>query len=495
MPKSGDEDEEQRRVQVVEEELTAADLLGIVDVARGSDKGRGGVVDAPKGGIDVAEQMNGVAAPVEEVVSAGNRMGNFVAGKRRKENLEEKEERWKGRTAFSGGGASPKRKIGWSTVEDDGVLRPGHLVLHQRHGVGRFRGVERTVTNADHTMNGQDKERPVQEFAVLEYRDGDVYVPLSHFEVIRRLTKEEMRTVTKLDVMSGSMAYAGKTPGIKARRAKYLARAKTRQKIRKQLVNLHGLYAERTVLQRKPFPVDAEAEKRFDDGCDFQLTSDQETAVRQVYHDMSESRKPMDRLLCGDVGFGKTEVAIRAAFRVIRAGMQVAILAPTTILAQQHFETFNSRFEKAWPETITRCLTRFTRRKLVVQTKEQVRSGEVNIVIGTHILLSDTFKFHNIGLLIVDEEHRFGVNQKEKIRDRYRGVDALFLSATPIPRTLHLALSGLRDASVLRTPPFGRKPVITKLYPNGAGVVRRAIQQEIDRKGQVFFCCAQNRWN
>lgn len=357
-------------------------------------------------------------------------------------------------------------------------LSIGDLVRHERHGIGRFCGLERTRNRED------DPSLPIQEFVVLEYRDGDVYVPLSHLELIERLDDMDAKAVTKLDVISPLASYPHVSPS--RRRANYIGRRRTREKIRKQLVNLHGMYAQRTTLERDPFPVNEAAEEHFSKICDFTLTNDQVTATRQIFHDMSESRRPMDRLLCGDVGFGKTEVAIRAAFRALCAGFQVAILAPTTILAQQHYDTFRQRFEQ-YSEFKIACLTRFVSRRLILEAREGIRSGTVNIAIGTHMLLSDLVVFNNLGLLIVDEEHRFGVNQKEKIRSRYRSTDALFLSATPIPRTLHLALSGLRDASVLNTPPKGRKPIVTRTSRIGAGVVRSAIQNELRRGGQVFY--------
>lgn len=333
----------------------------------------------------------------------------------------------------------------------------------------------------------RNEEQPIQEFSVIEYRDGDVYVPFSYFEVIRRLTPNEAAAVSRLDSISTDTDYPGRNGSGRNKRSKHSARAKTRDKIRKQLVNLQGLYAQRTTLEREPFTVDLEAERKFRETCEFELTDDQKSATEQVMRDMTNSRRPMDRLICGDVGFGKTEVAIRAAFRALHSGKQVAVLAPTTILAQQHYETFRDRFTAACPDVTIACLTRFVSRKQVVASRAALQLGEVQIAIGTHMLLSDSVTFHDIGLLIVDEEHRFGVNQKEKLRARYRSIDTLFMSATPIPRTLHLALSGLRDASVLRTPPMGRKPIKTTVSPSGAGIVRKAISLEMKRGGQIFF--------
>lgn len=357
----------------------------------------------------------------------------------------------------------------------------GDLVNHKRHGIGRFLGLERT------RQAGANSGPILQEYAVLEYRDGDVFVPLSHFDLIRRLTDDEARSVSRLDVISNSAAFSGYGISARSRRSKYLARRRTREKIRRQLVNLHEMYAERITCERDPFPIDEKAEQRFFRFCRFELTSDQEEATKQILSDMSGRRRPMDRLLCGDVGFGKTEVAIRATFRAIRAGRKVVILAPTTILAQQHYQTFRERLQSFDSNISVACFNRFVKKKLVDQQREMLFNSQIDVAIGTHMLLSERMAFPGLGLLIVDEEHRFGVNQKEKIRARYQQVDTLFLSATPIPRTLHLSLSGLRDASVLRTPPFGRKPVMTKAAQIGSGIVRNAISSELQRGGQVFY--------
>lgn len=479
------DEEEARRHAIIDERITEQDLLGIVD----------GLDNVP------AEQRATTAAPAVpndsgvERQSVRHGAGRKVSVGQRTKHTETAKNQTKERAFVDGALRSNEHSRSVAPEESRQharIIRQGDLVLHKRHGVGRFRGVERTVTQGYRSHSPAhgvpQSERPVQEFAVIEYRDGDVYVPFSHFEVIRRLLPEECKQVQRLDTISGSASYADSSNGgPNARRAKFHARVKTREKIRKQLVNLHGLYAERTSLTRDPFPSHGEVESAFAESCEFELTDDQHIALAQVFRDMSERQNPMDRLLCGDVGFGKTEVAIRAAFRAVCAGKQVAILAPTTILAQQHYETICERFQSAGVNVTTQCLTRFVARKKSKETKEGVSRGEVDVVVGTHTLLSDTFRFKQLGLLIVDEEHRFGVNQKEKIRTRYRGVDTLFLSATPIPRTLHLALSGLRDASVLKTPPPGRKPVITKVSRIGAGVLREAIGFEMERGGQVFY--------
>jgi transcription-repair coupling factor len=361
----------------------------------------------------------------------------------------------------------------------DFIIRAGDLVMHDRHGVGRFRGLEHT----------SERRGPKQEYAVVEYRDGDVYIPLSQLDLLRRLTREQEETVSVLDVVTGSVSYQDHTESnnMRSRRAKYNARVKARGKIREQLVNLHGLYAARDSISRPKYKAFLKIEQAFSQNCPFELTADQQAAVDEIMTDISEKSRPMDRLLCGDVGFGKTEVALRCAFRVLLGDRQVAILAPTTILAQQHYEVFRSRFEELSAHFPVACLTRFGSRKALLEARQQIASGEVRIIVGTHMLLGDTTKFHNLGLLIVDEEHRFGVNQKEKLRCKHKDVDTLFLSATPIPRTLHLALSGLRDTSILKTAPEGRKPVVTKVAAAGAGLVRRALTLELDRAGQIFY--------
>eukprot|EP00737_Agarophyton_chilense_P001435 gb/GEZJ01001611.1/.p1 GENE.gb/GEZJ01001611.1/~~gb/GEZJ01001611.1/.p1 ORF type:complete len:875 (-),score=109.24 gb/GEZJ01001611.1/:1013-3637(-) len=354
-------------------------------------------------------------------------------------------------------------------------LNPGCLVVHSQHGIGRFLGLERTVGSQGAT----------QEYAVVSYRDGELYVPLSQLELLTLLSPKDAELVRRLDHMQHDPMLARRR--VRSSKSRYLARKRTRANIRRQLVNLHALYAARHQVNRSPFPIDERAELTFAQSCPFRLTDDQNVAVKQILHDMSSRTTPMDRLLCGDVGFGKTEVAMRAAFRAIIAGKQVALLAPTTILAHQHYETFKERLEAHYPQYSITCLTRFVARRKVLEARQAIGDGSCHVAVGTHMLLGDSVSFLELGLLIVDEEHRFGVNQKEKIRERYKDVDTLSLSATPIPRTLHLALTGLRDTSLLREAPEGRKPIATCVCQRGAGPVRRAISVEMRRGGQVFF--------
>lgn len=363
----------------------------------------------------------------------------------------------------------------------DYVIRPGDLVMHARFGVGRFQGLERVSSN----------QGPRQDFAVVEYRDRDIYISPVHLECIRPLTAREKQSIRSLDIVATLAIDSAMASGrnVRQRRAKFNARIKARAHIRQQLVNLQALYAARDMIRRESYSPYPNAEARFADLCEFELTQDQQQAVQEILSDITDKSYPMDRLLCGDVGFGKTEVALRCAFRILMSGKQVAVLAPTTILAQQHFETFRARVEAHFPEFRVVCLTRFSPKNAITESKQKITSGEAKLVIGTHMLLSKTVKFKDLGLLVVDEEHRFGVNQKEKLRCLYQNVDSLFMSATPIPRTLHLGLSGLRDISLLKTPPPGRKPVVTRVAAIGAGVIRKAIGTELERNGQVFFVC------
>lgn len=493
----GEDDDEKRRSQMAGEEISAADLFGVADMV---ETGSGpqnpinsGIIDPNSSSSKVLFDQASTGMPPSKVPArtAHKRKGT----KKRQEPVPTLSNSIApSATSVSSEGVSTtsseaRQSSQPSTpklpplLKSGMIFHTGDLVQHQRHGVGKFSGLERTSSSPG--VRDDAPSKPIQEYVVVEYRDGDVYVPISHLELLRKLSKDEVSKVEKLDVISGSSSYRNQRG--RTTKSNYLARRKTRTKIRKQLVNLHGMYAERTTLQRPPFPACKDEEEKFYEHCEFELTRDQKAASEQVLSDMSDRETPMDRLLCGDVGFGKTEVAIRAAFRALLAGKQIALLSPTTILAQQHCETFQKRIEKLYPEYPVVSLTRFLPRKEIIKNKEAIRTGEARVAIGTHMILGDQVSFLNLGLLIIDEEHRFGVNQKEKIRARYRGIDTLFLSATPIPRTLHLTLSGLRDASVLSTPPDGRKPVVTKVSPSGAGVIRRAIGHECDRNGQVFF--------
>lgn len=437
-PPFNDEEDEARRVQLAGEQLSAADLFGTA-----------------------APPVSAPAAPPAPRRRAGS-----------------------GTTADNT--RYPDARASMPLAGADGhYLTPGAIVSHARHGFGRFRGLERTIETREETGLPRAVAQS-SEFVVLEYRDGDVYVPLAHLDLISKVAAGAMPA--KLDLLSArpNTQFSG-VSNLRRRRAKHAARVKTRARIRQQLVNLNALYSTRLKLKRTPFPVNEEAEMLFNESCGFTLTPDQIRASAEVLDDLSVSWRPMDRLLCGDVGFGKTEVAMRAAFRVLSAGMQVAFLAPTTILAHQHYETIRARLARHFPDVEVACLTRFVKRKKLLEYRERLASGHISVAVGTHILLTNSINIKTLGLLICDEEHRWGVNQKERLRERYSGVDTLFLSATPIPRTLHLALSGIKDTSVLAKPPPGRKAVITRVVQSGAGVIRSAIEKEVKRKGQVFY--------
>jgi transcription-repair coupling factor (superfamily II helicase) len=324
-------------------------------------------------------------------------------------------------------------------------LDPGDLVVHIDHGVGCYRGLKE-LTSEGATM----------EFMELEYKDGDkLYVPLTRLDLIQKYrgasgTNEDGTVAAKpvLDRLGG------------------ITWAKTKSRVKKSMEDmaeeLLKLYAERETASGFAYPGDDHWQREFEESFGYEETADQERAIKDVTADMSRER-PMDRLVCGDVGYGKTEVAMRAAFRAAHHHKQVAILTPTTVLAFQHYETFRQRFA-AFPIRVE-LLSRFrtaAEQKVVLKALE---AGTVDVVVGTHRLLSKDVAFHDLGLLVVDEEQRFGVRHKERIKTMRNMVDVLSLSATPIPRTLHMALTGLRDMSVIETPPRDRLAVQTVVAP------------------------------
>ena len=338
-------------------------------------------------------------------------------------------------------------------------LKPGAPVVHIEHGVGRYRGLERI------SAGGVE-----QEFLVLEYAEGaKLYVPVTSLNQISRYTglDESLAPLHKL----GSERWS-------------TAREKALKKIRDTAAELLEVYARREAQKGFAFPPPDEAYQDFAAAFPFEETPDQRSAIDAVIRDMT-SERPMDRLVCGDVGFGKTEVAMRAAFLAAHAGKQVAVLVPTTLLAQQHFESFTDRF--AGTAITIELLSRFRSGTQTDDVLKRLEQGKVDIVIGTHKLLQPSVKFRDLGLLIVDEEHRFGVNQKEKIKQLRANVDILALTATPIPRTLNMSLGGLRDLSVISTPPQKRLSVRTFIQEKSAGIIKEAIRRELLRGGQVFY--------
>ena len=342
-------------------------------------------------------------------------------------------------------------------------LSHGDYVIHRDHGIGVFRGLKKTEASG-----------MVKEFLTIEYKDGDVlYVPVDKLNLVQKYVGAE-----------GSPPRIDKLGGTTWKRAK----EKVKKGLEKFVKELLELQAKRLSAKGFAFSPDTPWQREFEESFPYEETPDQMKAVEDVKADM-ESEKPMERLICGDVGFGKTEVAMRAAFKAVVDGKQVAVLVPTTVLAEQHYETFSERF-KDYPVNIE-VLSRFKSRKEQKRILEALKKGDVDIVIGTHRLLSDDVVFKDLGLVIIDEEHKFGVKHKEKFKALKANVDVLLLSATPIPRTLNLALSGLKDISVIETPPEGRKTVKTFVTTFRKETLRRAISRELSRGGSVFI--VQNR--
>jgi len=344
-------------------------------------------------------------------------------------------------------------------IRDLSDLIPGSPVVHDEYGVGRYLG-----------LKIMEVAGLTSEFIVLEYADGDkVYVPVQSLDRVSRYTG----------------AAGDKAPLHKLGTDTWTkARKKAAQKVRDTAVELLDLYARRAA--RQGFSLQAgEAEMRaFAESFRFEETPDQAQAIAAVTSDM-QSGKPMDRVVCGDVGFGKTEVALRAAFVAVQAGKQVVVLVPTTLLAQQHYQTFADRFAD-WPVKIE-TMSRFRTTSQVNEALKGLEVGTVDIVVGTHRLLQSTVHFKNLGLIIIDEEHRFGVKDKEKLKQMRAEVDVLTLTATPIPRTLNMAMGGLRDLSLITTPPSTRLAIKTFVQPFDAATVREACLREIRRGGQVYY--------
>lgn len=338
-------------------------------------------------------------------------------------------------------------------------LNIGAPVVHLDHGVGRYRGLQMI-----------EVEGQAQEFLVLEYANNDkLFVPVANLELISRYTGA--------DEESAPLHRLGSDNWQRAKR-------KAAEKVRDVAAELLDIYARRAARPGFVYQDPDEAYREFAAAFPFQETPDQEAAIEAVRADMF-SPQPMDRLVCGDVGFGKTEVAMRAAFIAVQNGKQVAVLVPTTLLAQQHFSNFTDRFAN-WPVRIE-VLSRFRSSKEADAVLERVRNGEVDILIGTHKLLQSDVKYKNLGLLVIDEEHRFGVRQKDSLKALRAEVDILTLTATPIPRTLNMAMSGIRDLSIISTPPAKRLSVKTFVRQYDAGLVKEAITREVMRGGQVYY--------
>lgn len=352
----------------------------------------------------------------------------------------------------------PQRRTGLSLQELQRLKRGDYLV-HVDHGIGIFDGLQVLTV-------GEGRQECVR----LLYAEGDVlYVPLNHIHKLQRYEAQEGVKPT-LSRLGGRQWQA-----MKARAKKRLKEA-ARELIR--------LYARRKLQPGFAFPPDTLWQQEMEAAFPYEETPDQARATAEVKADM-EAPTPMDRLICGDVGFGKTEIAIRAAFKAVQAGKQVAVLVPTTILAEQHFLSFSERL-RPYPVVIA-TLSRFRTRREQKEILAQLERGQIDIIIGTHRLLSPDVRFHDLGLLIVDEEHRFGVMAKERLRQWKVNVDTLMLTATPIPRTLHMALIGVRDMSLIETPPRNRLPVRTYVVQWDDEFIRCALEAELERGGQVFF--------
>ncbi|HTR64924.1 MAG TPA: DEAD/DEAH box helicase, partial [Terriglobales bacterium] len=338
-------------------------------------------------------------------------------------------------------------------------LQVGDYVVHVEHGIGQYHGLKE--------INQGDGNA---EFMLLEYAEGArLYVPLTRLDLVQKYRSSE-----------------GAKPALNhlGTQAWTKTKARVRKAMKDMADELLKLYAERKAAQGHAFSADNEWIREFEDAFEYSETEDQELAITDVKRDM-ESTQPMDRLLCGDVGYGKTEVAMRAAFKAISDNKQVAVLAPTTVLVFQHFETFKQRFA-AFPVTIE-MISRFRSAKQQKEILQKLEAGKIDILIGTHRILSKDIKFTDLGLLIVDEEQRFGVRHKERIKQMRKQVDVLTMSATPIPRTLHMSMVGMRDMSVIETPPKDRMAIQTVVASWDEKLIRSALEQELDRGGQVYF--------
>ncbi|MDM7457305.1 MAG: transcription-repair coupling factor [Tepidimonas sp.] len=351
-------------------------------------------------------------------------------------------------------------------IKDLSELQLGDPVVHAQHGIGRYRG----LVNLDLGEKTPDGAPALQEFLHLEYAQGaTLYVPVSQLHLISRYTGVSAEEAPLHRLGSGQWD--------KARR-------KAAEQIRDTAAELLDVYARRAAREGHAFRFNAKDYEAFANDFGFEETPDQRAAIHAVIQDMISPR-PMDRLVCGDVGFGKTEVALRAAFIAVTGGKQVAFLAPTTLLAEQHYQTLVDRFAR-WPVRIAE-MSRFRTAKEIAAALKGLADGTIDIVVGTHKLLSDKTQFKNLGLLIIDEEHRFGVRHKEAIKALRAEVDVLTLTATPIPRTLGMALEGLRDLSVIATAPQRRLAIKTFVREENPGVIREAVLRELKRGGQVYF--------
>ncbi|MDR2860736.1 MAG: transcription-repair coupling factor, partial [Elusimicrobiota bacterium] len=352
----------------------------------------------------------------------------------------------------------PKIK-GGKRIENIWEISAGDYVVHEKYGIGRYAGLK--------TISRGNK---MSEYLCIEYAKGDkLYVP-----------PDGIKKVKKYIGVEGARPKLYSMDSAAWERVKSRAREEA-ARFAKELLEL---YTQRSLVKRSSLSVQTAWEKELADAFPYDETPDQLKAIEDIEADFAKPY-PMERLICGDVGYGKTEVAVRAAFKVIQDGKQVAVLAPTTVLAQQHYNTFSDRLS-IFP-TKVEMLSRFQNKSVQHKIVESLNAGSADIVIGTHRLLQKDVKFANLGLLIIDEEHRFGVKQKEHIKEMKKNIDILMLSATPIPRTLSAALSGFRDLSIIETPPFGRLPIETSLSVYNEEIIKKIIEAELSRNGQVFY--------
>src|SRR6202522_2918227 len=345
-------------------------------------------------------------------------------------------------------------------VSDFRDLTVSDYVVHVEHGIARYMGLREI-----------EQDGIKVEFMVLEFAEqARLYVPLTRLDLIQKYRSTDAGPAPVLNRL-GTQQWAK-------------AKAKVRKAMRDMADELLKLYAQRKAAEGHAFPADNDFQHEFEDAFDYNETEDQISAIADIKRDM-ESTVPMDRLLVGDVGYGKTEVAMRAAFKAVQDGRQVAVLTPTTVLSFQHFETFKSRFRQ-FPINVE-MISRFRTPREQKSILERVEAGKVDILIGTHRLLSKDLRFQNLGLLVVDEEQRFGVRHQERLKQMRREIDVLAMSATPIPRTLHMSLVGLRDMSVIETPPKDRMAIQTVVARFDEKLIRSALELELERGGQIYF--------
>lgn len=392
----------------------------------------------------------------EVVITFGNLLKGFECPKYKTCVISDKEVFGEAKRKLS---KSKSKSKGVSKIKSFAELKPGDYVVHVNHGIGVYKGIKQIE------VSGHKRD-----YLDIVYDKGDkLYVPVDQLDLVQKYIGSE-----------GKSPKVNKLGGAEWQKAK----SKVKKSINEIAEDLVKLYAARAAVKGYKYSKDTEWQMQFEDEFPFQETPDQLSSIEEIKKDM-ESDKPMDRLLCGDVGYGKTEVALRAAFKAVMEGKQVAFLVPTTILAEQHYKNMIKRFSD-FPIKID-MVSRFRTTKEQKSTLQSVKEGNVDILVGTHRLVSKDIVFKDLGLLIVDEEQRFGVAQKEKIKNLKKNVDVLTLSATPIPRTLHMSLTGVRDISVIETPPEERYPIQTYVVEQNDQLIRDVIMREIGRGGQVYF--------